>query len=73
MIMRRLRSLLASVLKSSDTFVILITALPPVAGKVMDSELKRVFVMATLIKITRIGFASIQRRYRWYEIDGAWL
>ena len=26
--------------------------------------------MATLIKITRTGFASIRRRYRWYEVDG---
>jgi hypothetical protein len=29
--------------------------------------------MATLIKITRNGFAAMWRRYRWYEIDGACL
>ena len=31
------------------------------------------WIMATLIQITRIRFALIRRRYRWYEIDGACL
>jgi hypothetical protein len=53
-------------------FVILVTALMAVAD-ILPTTHREEWNMAALIRITRIRLASIRRRYRWYEIDGACL